>query len=206
MNWHKIRISRPLRNAHWSLPLVLVAAWAVWMLPTCGDPPLYPGGALATATVMLVLWLSHLRNTPLVGWRKWINFAGGAAYDLSMLIVWLFFVMIPIAIIMSTYQCSMPRMRVAEMLVSAGEIRHEINDRIKSGQSLKDAAAGITITPSGRVKWGTVTSDGMIILMSDDPAAVVVLEPSLSGSELKWTCSGFPNAFMPTACRKIDTP
>jgi hypothetical protein len=127
-----------------------------------------------------------------------------------MLIVWLFLAMMPpigfLFMPIAENACYASRAHVIEMLSSADKPHNQITDRVKNGQSLKDAAAGITITPSGRVKWGTVTSDGMIILMSDDPAAVVVLEPSLSGSELKWTCSGFPNAFMPTACRKIDAP
>jgi hypothetical protein len=178
---------------------MVILAWALmWSTSPCKEESYYLEVLLATATITLSLWVSHLRNGPVNTWLGYAKVIGGAGYDLIMLLGCLLLIAIPLAIVTPAYQCYTPRAKVSEMLAYGAAARHEIDERIENGVSLKDAVTDMTIELSGSLAWGTVTSDGVIILAREDPVALIILEPSPRDKGVK----GFPNAIVPAECRR----
>lgn len=197
------RIPRPFRNAHWALFAALVAMWVLaWWDVLCKETPYYFELGLVVTTILVSLWVSHLRHIPVTAWRGILSVLAGSAYDLVMFAGWLLLVSVPLAIFTPAYPCYLQRARLTEVLSRGMELKHEISERLAAGKSLSEAVDAMTVTPSGRVKWGRVTSDGLILLASDDPIVVVIIEPSVSGNEVRWKCRGFPVSSMPKMCRE----
>lgn len=193
-------LKRPFSNTHWSLFPALVAIWGLLLgqLP-CRESPYYLETTLATATGCIALWASHLRASPVLTWRGVIGIIGGAIYDLVLLI--LLSALLSTSILVSTYDCHAPRAKVLELILSTAPLRSEINGRIAQGKSLSGVGAELQIEVAGRTKWGVVTNDGSIIIASEDPLAVVVLQPKLVSGEVSWKCSGFPiQDIIPGSC------
>lgn len=95
---------------------------------------------------------------------------------------------------------------MAKLFVMAAPARAEIVQRAVQRQTIAGVGAGLIIPVSGRLKKGLITKNGTIIMASDDPPAVVVLEPNLSNQEMNWKCSGYPAKYMPVMCRDGKYP
>ena len=190
-------LTRPLPNAHWALPVALVAAWVILLTEgRCLPNALLVDFTLGASTVCIAFWASHLRyrgNLPRI--------AGGALYDLLLLVALIVVIAVPLKMVMPLYSCSPPRAKVAEVIVYSQAYRKLIEEQAARQKSLKDVGAGIKVVPGGRVKGGYVSRDGVIILASDDPPVFVVLAPKLKDGAIIWTCSGMPARLLPGSCR-----
>lgn len=195
------RLKRPFQNAHWLLAVVLVAAWVFAGLVPCKEPPYYFETTLATGSIFLALWLSHLRAFSVSGWHRIVSVAGGALSDLFRLLLLSIVVAIPILITLPAYQCYTPRAKVAEVILAASTFRAEIDARFAQSKMLRDSGIGLVLKPSGRVKAGFVTNDGVIIAIGEDPPAVVLFQPVVTQGQISWRCQGFPTEIMPRSCR-----
>lgn len=157
---------------------------------------------MISLTVCLAAWVAHLRVHPVNGWRSVALVVGGALYDLILLFLTIIIITIPIFIFLPTYQCYTSRHKISELIVAASSNRDEIVERFTTQKTLSNIGSSLEIKTGGRVKSGVVTPDGVVILASEDPPAVVLLIPSIAESGLKWKCIGFPSKFMPQSCKE----
>jgi len=187
----------------WPLIVALVASWLVLLFAQdCRETPLYPEVVLATATICITFWANHVRSDPTTGLRSVGRIIGFAIYDLISLAGLVFVLAIPLAIVIPHYDCYTPRAKVSEVILAASPIRNEINERFTHNRTLRDVGVGLQVTPSKRVAGGFVTTDGIIVLMSEDPPAVVVIQPQSVEGQITWKCRGSPLKIMPTLCRE----
>jgi type IV pilus assembly protein PilA len=197
-----LRVRRPFSNVHWSLLAVLIALWEFLLFgQPCHEGPRYFGVALVATTVMLTLWTSHIRNGAATGWRQIIQISGGALYDLVALLILLIIVALPLAVMTPTYQCYTAKAKVSEMLLYASTLREKVEEHAKKDQSLANSGKDLEVKEFGRMKGGLVTKEGTIVTVSDDPAAVIMLVPTLNNGAISWKCVGYPAKSMPMSCR-----
>ena len=196
-------LKRPLSGAHWSLLVVLVLLWefTIWG-ESCREGPYNFEVALLTATICTALWINHIQVGPILQARAVARIAGGALYDLLSFALVLIVAAIPIVIFLPTYSCYTPRSKVSEIVLYASSFKTEITQRALKTKSLANVGIGMQVLPSRRVKGGMVTKDGVIIVTSEDPPAVVILTPDIQGGEIKWQCRGYPTKYMPAMCRE----
>ena len=194
-------IVRPFPNCHWLLPVVLVAAWVAPVLLPCAVHVSDYAIALALSTIFIALWTAHLRSLGSVGWNRLRAVIVSATYDVLLLFGAVVLVALPISIVVPEYDCIGPRHKVGELILSTSSLRGEIGSRFSNGRSIKNIADGLTITPGQRTKMGIVTADGTIIVIGDDPPAVVVFEPEVAEGKIIWHCRGYPTDSMPLSCR-----
>lgn len=194
----------PLKAFRWPLKLILIAPWVIlnFLANTCERQPSYYGIALLTATVCVVLWTNHLAIAPVGRFRDAVRLIGISLYDFFALVITSIFVSIPIWIFTPVYQCYTPRAKAAEVVLAASSYRSAISDRFEQTHSLRDIGNGIAVVPAGRVKKGLVTSDGVVVVASDDPSVVVFMTPEILDGKLNWRCSGWPQKIMPMMCRE----
>ncbi len=110
---------------------------------------------------------------------------------------------LPFTLFQPTYQCYTERAKVAEMLILASPYRDAITERATQRRSLSGVGDGLRVEPTGRVRGGGISVNGVITLFSDEPRALVVLRPYFENSELKWACEGFPLKAMTATCRQL---
>lgn len=104
-----------------------------------------------------------------------------------------------------TYQCYTDRARVSEMLALASDLKTSITERISKTNTLEKAGSGLQVKAQDRVVGGFVTDSGTIVLISENPPAVVTMTPQIvdgKTGESKWTCLGYPQKLMPMMCRE----
>lgn len=166
----------------------------------CSDTPQYAGAIFLTALVCITLWTNHLAMAPLSKAVDFITLIGYSLYDLFALSVLFILVSIPFP----HYSCYTSRAKVSELLVAASESRTTMSERYAQSKSIHDIGKGLVIEKSKRVKEAQVTLDGMIILASDDPPAIVLITPLVVDGQLTWKCSGLPSKHMPALCRQWD--
>ncbi len=87
------------------------------------------------------------------------------------------------------------------MLAYANTLREEIELHAQKQQSLANSGASLKVQKLGHITGGLVTKDGMIITVSEDPGAVVMLTPMMNNGVISWKCLGYPNKHMPMNCR-----
>jgi len=98
-----------------------------------------------------------------------------------------------------------PRARVSEGLLLAVSLRTEITERIRAGTPPQSAGAGLTITRGGAVKGGTVSENGSIYVVFENPPAVLTMKITNfdpATRQVKWQCLGYPAKVMPASCRE----
>jgi len=114
------------------------------------------------------------------------------------------------AIALPAYQDYTIRARVSELILAASSFRTAVTEKYQADQDGTLAGAGLTVTPSGRVKGGSVTDGGVITVTGDrdvnqqqnvGTAVTVTLTPSYNAQTAVWTCAGTPTKFMPASCR-----
>jgi len=87
------------------------------------------------------------------------------------------------------------------LIVDASLNRSEIDKRFELGKTLTNIGRGLQVTPSARVKTGLVTSDGTIVVGSEDPPAIMFFTPVPVDGNLQWTCRGVPEKYLPQSCK-----
>jgi type IV pilus assembly protein PilA len=196
--------TRPFSNAHWTLMVALLALWEFAILgQPCKEGPYYFEVSLLAGTMCIAFWIADLRKGVLVGWRRIPRVLTLVLYDLCAFLLILVLVTLPIAVICPAYQCYTPRVKVSEIVLYGSSFRQAITERAEKQHSLKDTGRGLTVNPRGRVSGGYVSPNGIIVVTSDDPPAIVVLQPSMENTSVKWTCTGFPLKWMPGSCRSL---
>ena len=123
-----------------------------------------------------------------------------ATYDLIAIVVLGALLTIPFP----HYDCYTSRAKVLELIVASSHSRHMMSERFDKSKSLRAIGEGLTIEKSKRVKEGLVTEDGIIILASDDPPAIVLVSPMAVDGQLTWKCRGVPRKFTPISCKQWD--
>ena len=181
--------------------LVLAVTLALWSREPCTASPFYLEIVLITSVVCIALWSNHLRRAPIQDWRGVAKVALGSTYDLVLLFFLFILVNIPIAAFMPAYQCYTPRAKVSEVILAGSSARTMIDERADKKKSLTGTGLGIEIPTSKRVRAGYVSMDGIIVLLSDDPPAIVILMPSMNKGTIEWTCGGLPMNLMSGSCR-----
>ncbi len=196
------KLPRPFANAHWTLLVCTELAWLLLLSnESCYESQHALVTALLTSTIWLTAWVSSLRFSEIRGWRK-VAFTGlGAAYDLLLVFLIFVVVCVPIIVFSGTGHCYGPRAKVTELVLWASQHRAEINERYASQKTLRDVGKGIEFPLQGRVIGGFITADGVIITVGEDPAAVVMLTPTATGTELAWKCMVLPKKIAPVYCR-----
>ncbi len=195
-------VNRPLRNAHWSLPTAIVAAWCVQIVAeTCPQSPTGLARPLAVATVLVAAWCSHLRVPPSVGWRRFAKVMAGALGDLARLTAVTVVCFLPLALLLPAYSCMTPKAHAAEVLLSASSARTRITERAEQAGTVKGAGVGVTVDKERATAGAVVTDDGTIIVLGDAPPVVFVLQPTMQTGTVVWHCTGQPAALAPGACR-----
>jgi hypothetical protein len=191
-----IKFRRPFAAAHVSLFVVLVLVWfVIYLRQTCKTNPSYFEVALLTATIFITFWCNHLRVVPVTSWSGVINVFIGATYDLLVLII---LTAIPIAFLVPTVMCGGgSRTKVIELILPAFSIKETITERINSSKSLDGVGVGLALEPDNKLKKWFITNDGVIIVATDAPPAVVILQPEIIKGKAEWKCEGFPTKYMP---------
>ena len=190
-------MTRPLANAHWSLPAGIVALWvAMLVMGRCVPGALLVDFAAGATTVCVALWASHLRLR-----QGLLRIVGGAAYDLAILVALIVALAVPTRMVVPQYSCQLFRGKAEEVIAYGTQYTKAIGERAAKQKSLKDAGAGLKVAPGGRIKGGYVSRDGVVILVSDDPPVFVVLAPQLKDGAIVWSCSGMPVRLLPGSCR-----
>jgi hypothetical protein len=193
---------RPLRSAHWILPVLLVAGpLALLIAKPCREGPFYLDVFVATSFLIAVVWANHVAVAPVRTWRSALAVTAGSLKDFLLLLVALILLSIPVAILMPAYQCYTDRAKAAEVILAGAALRAEVEKKALAQRSLTGSGRGVVFPPSGRAQWGLVTDQGQIVVVGEDPPVAFTLTPSLEGGSISWTCRGFPEKFAPKLCR-----
>jgi hypothetical protein len=196
------RIRRPLANAHWSLPVAIVAGWQLFIVArSCSPSGRGTEGALLLATVLVMAWVNHLRVHALVGGNKLVKIVTGTLVDIAKLLIAFIVCIVPVAIFMPSYDCMTPKARTAEILLSASRARNEITERAERAGSLKGAGIDVTVEAISQPTASMVSDDGTVMVTGGDPLVVYVLQPTLADGHVTWHCTGMPKALVLGACR-----
>lgn len=193
---------RPLKGAHWTLPLaIVVSALFLTFGLSCNLGPYYLEVSWLTLVLCIVLWCNHIRRAPANGPHEVLHVLADAAADaLKLLLAWLC-VALPLAVITPAYQCYSDRAKAAEILLGGVSARDEVALKVKVLGTTQGSGLGVTITPSGRMSAGFVFADGNIVLVGSDPPVVFVMTPHQEGGDVTWQCQGFPQKSVPAICR-----
>jgi hypothetical protein len=198
----RFALLRPLAEAHWSLPcLVVITGLALTFAQPCRSGPYYAEVAWAVLVACIVLWTNHVRRAPLNGLRVALRVLTGAAVDgAKLLLIW-FLAAFPLAVITPTYQCYTDRAKAAEVLLAGVSMRDEVAANVQATGTTTGAGRGIRFTPTGRVGAGFVSEDGNVVLIGSDPPVAFLMTPSLKQGAVTWRCQGFPEKSVPMMCR-----
>lgn len=131
------------------------------------------------------------------------------AFTLMELLIVMVIVGILAAIAIPVYLDFSIRTKVAELVLTAGSYRTAIAEKAEqAGGVLTDSAAGLTVTPTGKVTGGSVTPDGVVTISGSaatvGTAVTIVLTPTMGTTgKVLWTCSAEPRVwkYVPASCR-----
>ena len=194
---------RPFAGAHWSLLLVLLVAWEILILAQpCNYGPFYAEFVVATTTVCIAFWSSHVTLAPVQTSNDWVKILGRALYNLAGLVLLVVLAGLPFLIAMPTYSCEGPRFNAAVVLLAASAYRAEVETRALANGKLEGSGKAMSIRREGRVAGGIITNDGTIVVASDDPEFVVFLTPSFNDNKVQWICTAHPAKLAPASCRE----
>lgn len=198
---------RPFANVHWSLLLIFVGLWELWLWIAWWGELLSYGPILVTVTVCSALWSGYQRALTFTSWRRVAAFSGGAIYDFITLALWLAILAVPIPFVGGPpiHDGRSPRTTVSQLIWSGdlAPVREEIARRILQRHSLSGTGAG-RIKSTGHIEDGLVTDNGTIVVMAKEPHAVVILQPRLDDGKVEWKCSVSPAMLVPDGCLPTD--
>lgn len=200
---------RPFAAAHWSLLVLLCAAWtALLAAETCAPPPYYGKAALAAATVCVALWCNHLAIAPLRGPAALLRLAARSLYDLAALVLLVLAAVIAWSFGSPMVDCATDRSRFSEMVLSITPVKTAVTERALAAGTLAHSGRDLRIGrsasgPEVLIGGGLVTEDGVIVLVGEKPAGAMMFTPALKDGKVEWTCIGFPQLRMPAYCREV---
>jgi hypothetical protein len=199
-------------GARWVFWLLLAAPSVILVGNVCSQKDTAYQFVFPVIVVLACLWEAHVRtllDQPSRGWRMLprllVRFVGTA----WRLLLWMLLASLPVLILIPQYACYTDRARFSEVLLLSSQLKNEITERIQRNKTLEHAGLGLKVQPHGRLIGGLVSDNGVIFLVSEDPAAVVSLTPQLKNAttgELQWTCLGYPTRTMPAQCRAAIGP
>jgi len=115
------------------------------------------------------------------------------------------------AIALPAYQDYTIRARVSELILAASAFRTAVTEKYQADQNSASAGAGLTVTTVGKIKTGSVTDGGVIVMTgardtTDAQANIgtsvtITLTPSYNSQTAVWSCAGTPSKYMPASCR-----
>jgi hypothetical protein len=178
----------------------MVLLWVVVLLSFdgCSPTPAYLATAYVAVTVCIVLWANHLAMAPVNRTKDAFRLLAIALYDLFSLFALVILAFIPFSLLQ--HECCTSRAKVSGLILATANYRSQISDRFESQKTLSNIGAGLQVELTSRVRSGIVTSDGTIVLASEDPPAVVLVSPQIEAGKLIWRCSGIPKSVMPISC------
>lgn len=196
---------RPFVGAHWALPVLLLSLWVLLFFSRQCDVEgaRYPEVILATITTCIAFWTNHIRVGHIYGISKIATLVSSALYDLFLFLLLIVTSVIAVSIVMPTVNCNRSKANIYQLFGHADHVRAEINKRFVQQNTLNEIGVGLNLGfPERRAKdIGIVTSDGTIIMASQDPPATIVLQPVTGGKELTWKCLGFPTKYVSSSCQ-----
>lgn len=197
--WSSI-FRRPLKQFNRKSIALLVVLWVVVLLSFdgCSSAPAYLATAYVAGTVCVVLWANHLAMAPVNRIKDAFRLLAIALYDLFSLFALVILAFIPFSLLQ--HECYTSRAKVSELILATANYRSQISDRFESQKTLSNIGMGLQVELSRRVRSGIVTTDGTIVLASEDPLAVVLVSPQIEAGKLIWKCSGVPRSVMPKSC------
>jgi type IV pilus assembly protein PilA len=178
----------------------------MYLQSTCKTGPLYEEVAVLIATVVSTLWIAVFAAADFSGWRRLRVMVAAIFYDLISLFLVVAALVIPLSLLLPSYQCYGDRAKVSELVLAASSYRSMVAERAQAQQSLTGAGEGLSIRTEGRVRGGSISADGVISVYSDDPKALVMLSPYWEKAAVEWKCAGFPLEAMPLLCRHFPYP
>lgn len=195
---------RPFANVHWSILIIFIGLWELWLWKAWWGRFLSYGPVLVTITVCSALWASYQRVSPVKTFRS-IAVLGQAMYDVVSLALWLAILAIPIPFVSALYGDVSPRAAVGDLIWSDElvPVREAIAKRIIQRHSVSGTGAE-RISATGRIEDGLVSNDGTIVVMTIEPRAVVILQPMLGDGKVEWKCFVSPAILVPKGCQPID--
>jgi type IV pilus assembly protein PilA len=115
------------------------------------------------------------------------------------------------AIALPAYQDYTIRARVSELILAASAFRTAVTEKYQADQNSASAGAGLTVTLVGKIKGGSVSTGGTIVISGAKDtssaqanigtAVTVTLTPSYNTQTAVWSCVGTPVKYMPASCR-----
>jgi type IV pilus assembly protein PilA len=112
------------------------------------------------------------------------------------------------AVALPAYQDYTIRAKVSELVLAASGFKTTIAEKAATDATLGSAGVGLTVTTTGKVSGGLVTSAGVITVAGNSltvgTAVTVVLTPSLNpDGKVIWACSTAAATFkfVPAECR-----
>lgn len=189
------------------VPCGFVALWLwLYLQFACKTAPLYEETAVLTATLVSVCWVAVSSSVDLSGWRRLRRILTNILYDLTSLFLVVVVLTLAMSLIVPAYQCYGDRAKAAELVLAVSSYRSVIAERAESKQSLTGVGEGLSIRVEGRVRGGSISTNGVISVYSDNPQAMVVLSPYWDKTSVEWKCAGFPLEVMPLLCRHFPYP
>jgi type IV pilus assembly protein PilA len=215
---HSFVLPKPFAGARWLIwPLAATSALALFLgviaLNSLRDTYRAYTGTLLFCTVMLTcttlacFWEAHAYTLKhgVAGhspWRGLRNLLSLGLWTLSFTLV-----LIVISPVHETYT---DRAHVSEIILAASAAKTDVTVHARAGVPLDKIGEGVSIELAGLVSASAVSPNGVIMVASTAPAAIVVMTPTLkmpsSGDprdspDLSWTCTGSPSRLMPASCR-----
>lgn len=193
---------RPFAKAHWSLLVGLLLLWPLSMQSFAGSKSFaLVQIAILTAILFIALWHADLRRDVLQNWPRIARVAVLAIYDLFVYLVLAILILIPLTIT-SHNETFTERARVSMAMLEVAQQRTTVTDRAGEARSVVGSGKGLSVPQTKYISGGFVSPDGLILIVTENPPAVVVLRPRIEGGKVKWTCSGLPKKSVPGSCRE----
>ena len=154
------RYLRPFPNAHWTLPVALLAFWDL-LVPSlqCSSDHAPLELAAFPAMIVMALWLADLRSGPVAGWRRAVIVIQRAGGDLLTFFALFLLAAIPMFILTPAYECYSERARISGLFSQIESTRNEIASRIEYAASVRDSGVGLKIRFDSPTNVGLVSRD-----------------------------------------------
>jgi len=211
----KIKIERPLANAHWSLLACLIAIYVLEITEPCSTTPATTVYEMLTITALIILWTRHLVFTPINNWGTFSKYIWRVALDSFLFILLVIVIAIPIMIFSPVYQCYTVRARVSEGLLAASGQRTTIAETYANTGSMPDnyevneqsryvsSLEWIKYEPNSGVLVITLSSDKNLKEAANN-ILLLKAKGDPSTQSVKFICSkgSVPVKYLPGPCRE----